>query len=218
MLARRIATATAFLLSMVAPITTFAAPIRYEFHAVDPIIEVASGDAFVADLLRSSAPNANLHGVVVYDREQSAPIVEFSGSAWGVSFNFPNTWMDIRSASSTGWGTRDWATVGSFYTDSAPTPPSSLGEHRLMLTGLQFSNDPPWVSDALGGGGGLPLDLSLLVGVTGLLEMCFDGSGNYYTCLFIHGVEVTEVPLPAGGGSMLSALAGLVALRRYRRQ
>jgi hypothetical protein len=102
--------------------------------------------------------------------------------------------------------------------DSGATPPSLLGEHRLMLTGLQFSNDPPWVADALGGGGGLPPDLSLLVGVTGLLEMCFDGSGNYYTCLFIHGVEVTEVPLPAGGGLMLSALAVLVAQRRYRRQ
>lgn len=213
----RLAFIAGFLLSTIAP-PAFAAITRYEFHAVEPVIEVASGDAFVADLLRASATDANLHGTFVYDSEQLAPIVEFSGSAWGVSFDFSNIGLQLMPASGTGWATRDWAAVGPVHADSVATPPSALGEHRLMLTGLQFTSDPPWISDALGSGGGLPPDLSLLVGHTGLLEMCFDGSGNYYTCLFIHGVEVTEVPLPAGGMSMLSALAGLAALRRYRRQ
>jgi hypothetical protein len=45
--------------------------------------------------------------------------------------------------------------------------------------------------------------------------MCFGESGNYaYTCLFVHGIETTAVPLPASGWLLLSAFAGLVTLRQ----
>ena len=212
MSARCIAIAAAFLLSIIAPVTAFAAIVHYEFHAVDPVIELASGDAVLVDLLRSSAAKANLHGRFSYefdgDDSTRGSIVEFSGSAWGVSFDFPQIWLALYPASRYG-GTRDAIFVGPGNT--YPNGDSAIGEYTLFLAGLQYFQDAPWIPD---NGDRKPEDLSLLVGTPGLLEMCFSNPDNSYGCLFIHGVETTEVPLPAGGGLLLSAFAGLAALRR----
>lgn len=211
---RSVVNATAFLFSILAPVAVSAETFHYEFHAVDPVIELASGDAVLVDLLKSSAAASNLHGRFSYSFDSDAsvqgPIFNFSGNAWGLSFDFPEAGLKLYPVSRFG-GSKDAIFVGPVYNDTAPEP-IMLGEYKLVLAGLQYFQAPPWIPDNLGGG--YPEDLSLLVGTPGLMELCLSGPDNRFGCLFIHGVETSEVPLPAGGGLLLSALAGLAAVKR----